>query len=157
MPPNIICQQSGLSRKLFGWLGPHEGADWPGKFELIPLVYCEIVRHIARGQRVKLLVNSQAMQDSALETLENAGCNLGNVSFYIIATNRVWVRDSGPIFAKSNNGEQVLLDWKFNAWAKYDDWQLDNQVPEHIARINNYRRVQPEYKWQASSSGRRFD
>ena len=40
------------------WLAwPHYRGDWPGKFEPIPWVYAEIVRHLSRHERVDLIVN----------------------------------------------------------------------------------------------------
>src|SRR5208283_800869 len=40
------------------WLAwPHLRGDWPGKFETIPWVYAEIVRTLARHERVDLIVN----------------------------------------------------------------------------------------------------
>ena len=41
-----------------GW--PHELTDWPGKFAPIPWAFAEIVRHLARVERVFLLVESTA-------------------------------------------------------------------------------------------------
>jgi agmatine deiminase len=32
-------------------------------------------------------------------------------------------------------GELGLTHWRFNAWAKYDNWKLDARVPERIHRI----------------------
>src|SRR5471032_3533139 len=48
------------------------------------------------------------------------------------ATNRVWTRDYGPLFLKNRRGEGALAGWRFNAWAKYDDWQLDAAVPAFV-------------------------
>ena len=43
------------------WLAwPHEKSDWPGKFAPIPWVYGEIVRHLARVERVRILVEDAA-------------------------------------------------------------------------------------------------
>src|ERR1700758_4616318 len=37
------------------WLAwPHERTDWPGKFAPIPWVYADIVRHLARVERVRI-------------------------------------------------------------------------------------------------------
>ena len=34
------------------WIAwPHNQNDWPGKFEAIPWVYAEIVRHLSHGER----------------------------------------------------------------------------------------------------------
>ena len=41
-------------------LGSHgltRRSDWPGKFQPIPWVYCEIVKRLARVERVHILVN----------------------------------------------------------------------------------------------------
>jgi len=41
------------------WLAwPHFRDDWPGKFEPIQWVYAEIIRNLARHERVDLVVNS---------------------------------------------------------------------------------------------------
>ena len=45
------------------WLGwPHELTDWPGKFAPIPWAFAEIVRHLARVERVNLLVENRAAE-----------------------------------------------------------------------------------------------
>ena len=42
------------------WLAwPHERTDWPGKFAPIPWVYADIVRHLARVERVRILVQER--------------------------------------------------------------------------------------------------
>ena len=48
------------------WLAwPHERTDWPGKFAPIPWVYGEIVRHLARVERVRILVEDSAAEERA--------------------------------------------------------------------------------------------
>src|SRR5437867_9868324 len=43
------------------WIGwPHNRTDWPGKFTAIPWVYGEIVRKLAPGEIVRIIVNSKA-------------------------------------------------------------------------------------------------
>src|SRR5574341_1207024 len=38
------------------WIAwPHNRNDWPGKFAPIPWVYVEIVRHLHRSERVRIL------------------------------------------------------------------------------------------------------
>jgi agmatine deiminase len=74
------------------------------------------------------------------------GVEMKQVRFFRIPTNRVWTRDSGPIFVvKQARGkrERLLTDWRFNAWAKYPDWQLDDKVPRGIARALRAPRVEP--------------
>ncbi len=55
------------------WIAwPHNRSDWPGKFEAIPWVYAEIVRHLSRSERVNILVNDEAAEAKAREVLVRA-------------------------------------------------------------------------------------
>jgi agmatine deiminase len=130
------------------WIAwPHNPLDWPGKFAAIPWIYAEIVRLLSRqasqGEQVNILVNGEAQERRATGILKRAGANLAQVNFHFWPTNRVWLRDSGPIFVRSSQGAIGITDWKFNAWAKYDDWQLDDQVPGHVAKLLTMPRWQP--------------
>ena len=81
------------------WLAwPHFRGDWPGKFEPIPWVYAEIIRNLARHERVDLIVNSERAEKSARAVLEQADALSDNVVFHRWRTDRVWTRDSGCIF-----------------------------------------------------------
>jgi len=83
------------------WLAwPHYHADWPGKFEPIPWVYTEIIRNLARHERVELIVNDAAAERQARKLLHQANALAKNVRFHRWPTNRVWLRDSGCIFVK---------------------------------------------------------
>jgi agmatine deiminase len=115
------------------WIAwPHNPNDWPGKFQTIPWVYAEIVRHLSRVEDVHILVDDAAAEKRVRGVLARGGANLSRVHFHLWATNRVWTRDSGPIFVKKQDTVAVT-NWKFNAWAKYDDWQLDNEIPGRVA------------------------
>jgi agmatine deiminase len=109
------------------WLAwPHERTDWPGKFAPIPWVYADIVRRLARVERVRILIGSAREEQSARRILKKAAVELGAVEFFRVPTNRGWTRDFGPIFIKKEDAGIAVTDWRFNAWAKYDDWKNDN-------------------------------
>jgi agmatine deiminase len=115
------------------WLAwPHNPEDWPGKFQPIPWIYAEIVRLVAARERVHLIVENAAAKKRASGILRRAGANLEQVSFYAWPTDRGWMRDSGPIFVRNGEGKVALTNWSFNAWAKYDDWRLDNEIPGRV-------------------------
>ena len=117
------------------WLAwPHNAEDWPGKFQPIPWVYAEIVRHLSRVEDVHILVNNEAAEHRACAMLKRNGANVARVHFHQWQTDRVWMRDSGPIFTRNPAGELSITNWRFNAWAKYDNWRRDDQVPQHVAR-----------------------
>src|SRR5215469_10095111 len=87
------------------WLGwPHELTDWPGKFMPIPWAFAEIVRHLARVERVFLLVENREAESRVKAILRKSGANLDNVVFLRIPTDRGWMRDSGPICVKDAPG-----------------------------------------------------
>ena len=121
------------------WLGwPHHPTDWPGKLDTIRWVYGEIVRKIAPGEQVRLLVDSQADARLARRYLSRAGADLSRVRFVLHPTNRGWTRDSGPVFVRRRPGarsETAIVHLHFNAWARYGDWHNDRRVPETAARL----------------------
>ena len=128
------------------WIAwPHNPTDWPARFQPIPWVYCEIVRALAAVERVEILVNSSAAEKRARGLLGRTGVKLGNVRFHQWPTNRIWTRDSGPIFVTAQEREPrlAITDWRFNAWAKYDDWQHDDALPGRAAELLGVPAWQP--------------
>jgi agmatine deiminase len=124
------------------WLAwPHNATDWPGKIGPIPWVYGEIVRRIAPGERVELLVNSAAHESKARRVLEKVGAALANIRFRRFPTNRIWTRDYGPVFVRSEK-TTAIARFRFNAWAKYSDWRRDDRVPARAAKTLRVR-LQP--------------
>jgi agmatine deiminase len=121
------------------WLGwPHNESDWPGKLDAIRWVYGEIVRKVAEGEELRILVDSRAEQRLAARYLSRAGAPLSRVRFVLHPTNRGWTRDSGPIFVSRGAGrvaQTAIVHFHFNAWARYRDWQKDRRVPEAAAAL----------------------
>jgi agmatine deiminase len=117
------------------WIAwPHNREDWPGRFTPVPWVYGEIVRKLSAVERVRILVDDRALLEQARRVLRKVGANLDAVDFYPCPTNRVWTRDYGPIFVKNRRGDVALTWWRFNAWAKYNDYGLDECVPDFVGR-----------------------
>jgi agmatine deiminase len=91
------------------WLAwPHYLGDWPGKFEPIPWVYTEIIRNLARHERVELIVNNAAAAErQARKHLLRANADVKNIRFHRQPTNRSWLRDSGAIFCSCGSDTPV--------------------------------------------------
>src|SRR4051812_14247721 len=124
------------------WIAwPHQRDDWPGKFEPVPWVYTEIVRHLTRGEQVGIAAVEEVAVEAS-EMLGRAGVDMGRVDWLPFPTDRVWTRDSGPTFVRDGPA-LVALDWHFNAWAKYDNWHDDDRLPGHIADQIGVECVQP--------------
>ena len=118
------------------WLGwPHNVSDWPGKLAAIYWVYGEIVRKLADGERVRILVHSRAHEDRARSVLTRAGADLSAIEFFRISTDRGWTRDFGPVFVTRDRptSEVAIARFQFTAWARYSDWKKDNRVPVKLA------------------------
>ncbi len=159
------------------WIAwPHNREDWPGKFSPIPWVYTEIVRLLARSEPVHIVVADREKKRRAADRLDAAGVDMGRVRFFKAATDRVWLRDSGPTFvvrdregsrglspnreaeapaepgmparreARPPDGDGFgpgshdspaggvgMVEWKFNAWAKYENYRNDRRLPRRVS------------------------
>ncbi|HKV60866.1 MAG TPA: agmatine deiminase family protein [Candidatus Acidoferrum sp.] len=129
------------------WLGwPHELTDWPGKFAPIPWAFAEIVRHLSQVEHVYLLVENRESESRIRTILKKSGANLDAVDFFRVATDRGWMRDSGPICVRNESGEIAYNNFLFNGWAKYSNHKKDAAV---VSKANHKlkRRVwQPVHK-----------
>lgn len=126
------------------WIAwPHHEPDWPTKFETIPWVYAEIARLLAEHEPVEILCQSAEAAESASAVLNAHAARMDRVGLHIVATDRVWLRDSAPTGAINEAGSVVLLNWAFNGWAKYDNWKRDAQVGSAIANITCLPRIEP--------------
>jgi agmatine deiminase len=129
------------------WLcWPHELTDWPGKFAPIPWAFAEIVRHLSRVERVYLLVEDRAAQSRVRTILEKSGVNLDAVGFFLVPTDRGWMRDSGPICVRSESGEVAYNHFVFNGWAKYSNHKKDAAVVTKTNQKLKRRLWQPQHK-----------
>jgi agmatine deiminase len=111
-------------------------------------VYGEIVRKIAPGEIVRILVNSAAHEKQVRDILKRAGVDLKRVQFFRFPTNRGWTRDFGPIFVRrvKPRPEVAIARFRFNAWARYPDWQKDDAIPEEVARRLKYQILPVHYR-----------
>jgi agmatine deiminase len=144
------------------WISwPHNRSDWPGKFEAVPWIYAEIVRHLARVEQVNILVDDETTEVKAREVLVRSdvlpekasapGKACGSIRFHRIPTDRVWTRDYGPIFVRQDSRKKGLptiaaTAWRFNAWAKYNDWKLDAPAGAEVAKRLRMPAWQPQIR-----------
>jgi agmatine deiminase len=127
------------------WLAwPHQREDWPGKFATIGWVYGEVVRHIAGGERVRILVQNAGTEARARRLLSRVGLDPTHVDFFRIPTDRSWTRDTCPLFVRrDSDGDVAITDWRFNGWAKYGNHRRDDDVPARLAKRVGMRRFVP--------------
>ena len=142
------------------WLAwPHNREDWPGKIEPIPWVYAEILRSLARHERVDLIVEDSAAERKVRKLLNRAGVPLKNVCFHRWSTDRVWLRDSGCIFVAlarpgfarpGSRGRQsphgFAVNFRFTAWAKYSNWRRDEKIGSLMSGVGRAEEICPEHR-----------
>jgi agmatine deiminase len=126
------------------WLAwPHEISDWPGKFAPIPWIYGEIVRHLSRVEKVRILVDNADLEEKARRILSKCHANMAAVQFFHIKTDRSWTRDFCPIFVKDEMRECRMLNWRFNGWAKYGNAEKDDAVTAALSEQLGIRMDSP--------------
>ncbi|MCB0320029.1 MAG: agmatine deiminase family protein [Bdellovibrionales bacterium] len=129
------------------WIAwPHEESDWPGKFQTIPWVYTEIVRVLSRSEMVHVLCKSTEAAQAAETLLKLSGVT-ENYRLHVCTTDRSWLRDSAPTAVISSSQRVELVAWQFNAWAKYSNYALDQEVPSFISNVTSHslvRAVRPD-------------
>lgn len=124
---------------------PTNANDWPGKFQPIPWVFAEIVRHLTASERVDLIVPSIASEQRVRRMLRRAHVDVDRVRFLVFELDRGWMRDCGPAFV-FDGGERTAVQFAFNAWAKYDDWQKDANAASFLAEADSIRGVEARHR-----------
>lgn len=113
---------------------PHEGRDWPGRYDAVKWAFVEIIRKVALHEPVLLVVKSREHRDRVRAMLEQAHADMRSVRFVALNTNRSWMRDSGPVVVQRADGTREALQFRFNGWAKYSNHRLDGGVPQAVAK-----------------------
>ncbi len=107
------------------WIAwPHNRDDWPGRFAPIPWVYGEIVRKLSAVERVRILVRDRglAQQARAGAAQGRRGDGSGGV-FRVPHQSRLDARFRPAVREEPRAAKWRSRGWRFNAWAKYDDWR----------------------------------
>ena len=86
-----------------------------------------LVKQLSERTKVYCLVTS-SQQNSARNTFQNAGCNMGNITFYNMSTDSYWVRDYGPWYI-FNDLEPAIVDNAYNR-----PRNNDNMVPVRMGQ-----------------------
>ena len=127
------------------WIAwPHNKKDWPNKFDFIPEIFAEIISHISKGQKVNILIENNVLKKRAILILKNFKVNFSNIRFSLCKTDRAWLRDSFPIFVKNKN-KKILLNWKFNSWAKYKNFKKDNSIINKVKKVLKLQSISPVF------------
>ena len=128
------------------WLvWPQRSDDWPGKFASIKWVYCDIIKIISDSEPLRLIVDSKEAENKTKAVLIRAGVNLTGIEFFHFKSDRSWIRDYGPFFVRSENDIETVRFY-FNGWARYPEWENDNEVSVKIINEFNFKNINAQYQ-----------
>jgi agmatine deiminase len=107
---------------------PAHLSQWNGNLEAPRCDVAAMVRALAPANLVRLLVNGAEAEASARAAL-------GDLAEIVPARyGDIWLRDTGPIFARRRGGA-VALRFKTNSWGGKFDLPDDATVGEDVARL----------------------
>lgn len=113
---------------------PSNCEDWPGKFAPAQWAFVEMVRHLVKGERVRVAVTTEKRWQQATRMFRDAHVPLDAIDFHLCPLDRGWMRDISPFFVYDKKKERKAVLFHFNGWAKYDNYQLDAQWGAEISR-----------------------
>src|SRR3989338_1153204 len=136
------------------WLAwPHNPETWPGRIKFIPPIWIQMIKPLHVHETVHLCVNDAEMETQAQAILKRHDIGQ-NVVIHQIPTNDAWARDHNGIFVvraplgAPKRAQQAaplqIIDFIFNSWGKkYGPWDLDDVVPQKVAKYLNIHCLEP--------------
>ena len=117
---------------LLAW--PHNPITWEGILKEAEDIWLQMIEALHHGEKIFLLVDNATEEKKVRGLLQKRHITIGQITFILLVTGDVWLRDSAPIFVKGKN-DRAAVQWIFNAWGeKYDDIMVDKGLSERIAR-----------------------
>ena len=89
-----------------------------------------LIRAMAEDVTVYCLVSTWS-ENSAYNSMNNAGVNMDNVEFILGSTDSYWTRDYGPWWVIDGDGNYSIVDFTYNR-PRYNDNQAPFKVSEHL-------------------------
>ncbi len=108
---------------------PADAGEWNGNLNLPRADVAALVRALSATNTVRVLVNGE-------EAERTAKTAIGDCADVIAAKyGDIWLRDTGPIFAKNSRGK-IALRFATNSWGGKYDLPDDATVGDDVARIS---------------------
>ena len=128
------------------WLAwPKDPVTWPERVPQVEEAFLQMIASLAPQERVDLLVDDAPTEDAVRRRLEAMAGSVHAVRFHQIPTVDSWIRDYGPNFLLSRDGQTLAFNhWLFNAWGgKYEELKKDTSIPLKLEPGLGARRFAP--------------
>jgi len=114
-----------------------DGISFPGRYDEVTPTLAEMVGALVPHEIVNINVGDAEFESQVRRLFQQHRVPVDNVRFHHIPTNEPWCRDHGPMFIERDGG-MAIVDWGYNAWGgKYPPFDLDDAVPQHVAKLLN--------------------
>lgn len=110
---------------------PHADTDWAYILPEVTECYIAMAREISLREPL-LIVTPEAESVRNLLKDKLPTSSLAQISFFECPTNDTWARDHGFISLLDEEGERLLLDFRFNGWGQKFASNLDNQINKRL-------------------------
>ncbi|MDR2871474.1 MAG: agmatine deiminase family protein [Xanthomonadaceae bacterium] len=124
------------SAVLLAW--PHAGTDWRERLDQVEETYIALVAAITRYQRALICVADVNLQVYVEARLRSARVDMRQVHFIETEYDDTWLRDSGPITLRHENGFR-LLDFRFTGWGGKFEANRDDRLIATLAHTGVFR------------------
>lgn len=114
------------SATLIAW--PNPNTDWARRLGEVEETYVALVAAITRYEQAVICVADDDLQIYAEARLRSARIDMERVHFIVAAYDDTWLRDSGPITLKQEDGSFKLLDFRFTGWGGKFEASQDDQL-----------------------------
>ncbi len=133
---------------------PHKAiwTAWPATADYWPCPIAEARKEV--GELVRLLASSEKVRllASGEEAFADATLACGDVAEILpVAYGDIWLRDTGPIFAKDASGQAVANIFRFNGWGEKFVYPGDTEVGGKIAGISGARAIRHDFILEGGS------
>jgi agmatine/peptidylarginine deiminase len=132
------------SAVLIAW--PHADTDWADRLTEVETTYVALAAAVTRFQSLIIVVPGHALHLRVQAMLTGEGVDLSKVRFVELPYDDTWLRDSGPITLKADDGRFQLTDFRFTGWggkfgAEQDDALIAGLVEAGVFGKAAHKRV----------------
>ena len=132
------------SAVLIAW--PHADTDWAERLADVETTYVALAAAVTRFQPLIIVVADNALRLRVQALLTSEGVDLSKIRLVELPYDDTWLRDSGPITLKSDDGAFQLTDFRFTGWggkfgAEQDDALIAGLVHEGVFGKAAHKRI----------------